>query len=153
MARDGMDFRIPVPTGCRDAGKGKGNVALWVYVILMLAMAWPSAADKAISGVCFSDAAGCRESSKALVQGGGADAAAVAQFGEWHGAVDVGKYGGDALVERARTRRDRLGRFDGLQCEGGPALREGDGDGRERRRGAMLDGQRQVIAIAAQIEV
>jgi hypothetical protein len=37
MARDGMDFRIPVPTGCRDAGKG--NVALWAYVILMSAMA------------------------------------------------------------------------------------------------------------------
>jgi hypothetical protein len=53
------------------------------------------------------------------------DAAAPAQFGERHGASDFGKC-----------------------CEGGPALGERDGDGCQRRRGPMFDGQRQVIAIA-----
>jgi hypothetical protein len=40
-----------------------------------------------------------------------------------------------------------------VTCKGGPALGKRDGDGHLRRRGAMLDGQRQVIAMAAQIEV
>jgi hypothetical protein len=70
-----------------------------------------------------------------------------------HGAATVGKCRGDALVERDRARRGGLGRVDDLQCEGGPALGQSDGDGRQRRRGPMLDGEPQVIAVAAQIEI
>jgi hypothetical protein len=46
-----------------------------------------------------------------------------------------------------------LGRVDGLQSEGGPALGQRNGDGGERGCGAMLDGEGEVIAVAAQIEV
>ena len=78
------------------------------------------------------------------------------KLGEPHGTGDVGKCCGDALVERALARCGRrrgVGRSDDLQCEGGSALRKRDDDGCQRRRGPMFDGQRQVIAIAAQIEV
>jgi hypothetical protein len=112
-----------------------------------------SAVGEAVAFVGLGDAAGGGEGSEALVQGGGADAALGAQLGERHGTGDFGKCCGDALVERALARCGWLRRVDGLQCEGGPALGKRDGDGCQRRRGPMLDGQRQVIAIAAQIEV
>jgi hypothetical protein len=99
----------------------------------------------------LADAAGGGEGGEAFVQGSGADAAAPAQFGERHGAI--GKSSGDALVERGGGWRRRIGRLDDLQGEGRPALGKCDGDGGERRRGAMLDGEREVIAIAAQTEI
>jgi hypothetical protein len=45
------------------------------------------------------DAAGGGEGGEALVQDGGVDAAARAQFGERRGAINVGKSSSDALVE------------------------------------------------------
>jgi len=102
---------------------------------------------------------GGREGGEAFVQGGGADAAGAAQRGEGHGAVAVGQCCGDAFVERAWARSGglstcrSLGRVDGLQSEGGPVLGQRDGDWGERRCGAMLDGEGEVIAVAAQIEV
>ena len=44
-------------------------------------------------------AAGGGKGGEALVEGGGTDAAARAQLGEWQRAVDVGECGRDALVE------------------------------------------------------
>jgi len=112
-----------------------------------------SVAGAAVALVGLDDAAGGGEGSEAFIQGGGADAAAAAQLGEPHGTATVGKCCGDALVERDRARRGGLGRVDDLQCEGGPALGQRDGDWRQRRRGSMLDGEPQVIAVAAQIEI
>jgi hypothetical protein len=103
--------------------------------------------------VGLDDAAGVGEGGEALVQGGGTDAATAARRGERHGADAVGKCRGDALVERARARRGHLGRVGDLQPESGPSLSKPYGDGRQRRRGPMLHGEREVIAIAAQIEV
>ena len=73
--------------------------------------------------VGIDDAAGVGEGGEALVRGGGADAAAVAQLGEWHGAGDVGKCCGDALVERALARCGRrrgVGRIDAVRQDRGP---------------------------------
>jgi len=83
------DFPIPVPARCRDGGKRNWELGAW-----------------ALAMVGLDDASGVGEGSKALVQGGGADAAAVAQLDEGHGAGDVGKYCGDAVVEGARLHVD-----------------------------------------------
>ena len=81
----------------------------------------------------------------------GADATTRAQFGAWHGAAAVGEEScGDTLVKRGRGWGGLADNFHG-EC--GPALGERDSDGRERWRGAMLDGKRQIIAIATQIKV
>src|SRR5271166_4840351 len=49
-----------------------------------------SATGEAITLVGFAEAAGGGKGGEALVEGGGSDAAARAQLGEWQRAVDVG---------------------------------------------------------------
>ncbi len=148
----GRASQFPFPQAVGIAGSGTGSRRLGAGLILIVGGV-RSVAGELVAFVGLGNAAGGGEGGEALVQGGGADAAAPAQFGERHGGGDVGKCCGDALVDRGRGWGGRLGRVDDLQGEGGPALAERDGDGGERRRGAMLDGQRQVIAVAAQIEV
>jgi hypothetical protein len=81
----------------------------------------------------------------------GADATTRAEFGAWRGAAAVGEEScGDTHVDRGRGWGGLVDNFHG-EC--GPALCERDSDGRERWRGAMLDGKRQIIAIATQIKV
>jgi hypothetical protein len=70
---------------------------------------------EAVALIGLADAAGGGEGGEAVVQGGGADAAVPAQFGERHGAI--GKSSGDALVERGGGWRGRIGRIDDLQGE------------------------------------
>src|SRR5271155_4195052 len=54
---------------------------------------------------------------------------------------------------RAWRRRCRIAPVDDLQGEGGATLCQLDGDGGHGWRGTMLDRQREIIAVAAQIEV
>jgi len=98
-----MDFPRPLPPRCRESWKrkraaGACRAADCGCVPGVIARA-PSATGEAITLVGLAEAAGGGEGCEALVEGGGADAAARAQLGEWQRAVDVGECGRDALVE------------------------------------------------------
>ena len=71
------------------------------------------------------------------------------------GHFDIGQCRDDALVERARWSERRCGAIDDLQRERWTALRQRDGDRAERRCGTVLDGERELVAIAvsAQVEI
>ena len=108
--------------------------------------------------VGFAEAAGGGKGGEALVEGGGADAAARAQFGEWQRAVDVDERSRDALVEGSGSRRLRGWRFDDLERESIGALSEFERHARHGRSGAVLDGQGDIavfagIAVAAEVKV
>jgi hypothetical protein len=108
--------------------------------------------------VGLAEAAGGGKGGEALVEGGGADAAACAQFGEWQRAVDVGERSRDALVEGSGSRRLRGSRFDDLERESIGALSEFERHAGHGRSGAVLDGQGNIaifagIVVAAEVEV
>src|SRR5208337_3137658 len=113
---------------------------LWLCSRLIVARAL-SATGEAITLVGLAEAAGGGKGGEALVEGGGSDAAARAQLGEWQRAVDVGECGSDAL------ERESVG-----------ALSEFERHARHGRRGAVLDGQGDIavfagIAVATEVEV
>ena len=117
-----------------------------------------SATGETIALVGLAEAAGSGEGSEALVEGGGADAAACAQFGKRQWMVDVGERGRDALVDGTGHRRLRLARFADFEREGVGALSEFECHGGHGRSGAVLDGQGDIaavagIAVAAEVEV
>ena len=58
-----------------------------------------------VAGVGLDDAAGGGECGEALVEGGGADAAAVTQLREWHGTAGVGERGYDAAKKVLGRKR------------------------------------------------
>src|SRR5271166_6297501 len=130
---------------------------LWVCSRLIVARAL-SATGEAITLVGLAEAAGGGKGGKALVEGGGTDAAARAQLGEWQRAVDVGECGSDALVEGTGSRRLRGSRFDDLERESVGAPSEFERHARHGRSGAVLDGQGDIavfagVAVAAEVEV
>jgi len=117
-----------------------------------------SATGDAIALFGLAEAAGGSEGGEALVEGGGADAAARAQLGKRQRVVDIGERGGDALVDGTGRRRLRCAPFDDFEREGVGALSEFECHGGHGRRGAMLDGQDDIaafagIAVAAEVEV
>src|SRR5271157_4578153 len=113
---------LPLPPRCRESWKRKRAVGamsrrrLWLCSRLIVARAL-SATGEAITLVGLAEAAGGGKGGEALVEGGGADAAARAQLGEWRRAVDVGECGSDALVDGTGSRRLRGSRFDDLERE------------------------------------
>ena len=84
---------------------------------------------------------------------GGPDPAAGAQVGERKRLVGLGEGRHDALVERGRVDGDGPRPLDRFQGEGRAVLDQFDDERTGRWRGAMLDGQRQRLAVTAQIEV
>ena len=158
-----MDFPLPLPPRCRESWKRKRAAGamsrrrLWLCSRLIVARAL-SATGEAITLVGLAEAAGGGKGGEALVEGGGSDAAARAQLGEWQRAVDVGECGRDALVEGTGSRRLRGSRFDDLERESVGALSEFERHARHGRRGAVLDGQGDIavfagIAVATEVEV
>src|SRR5271165_1933388 len=158
-----MDFPLPLPPRCRESWKRKRAVGamsrrrLWLYSRLIVARAL-SATGEAITLVGLAEAAGGGKGGEALVEGGGADAAARAQLGEWQRAVDVGECGSDALVDGTGSRRLRGSRFDDLERESVGAPSEFERHARHGRSGAVLDGQGDIavfagVAVAAEVEV
>ena len=158
-----MDFPLPLPPRCRESWKRKRAVGamsrrrLWLCSRLIVARAL-SATGEAITLVGLAEAAGGGEGGEALVEGGGADAAARAQLGERQRAVDIGECGSDALVDGTGSRRLRGSRFDDLERESVGALSEFECHAGHGRSGAVLDGQGDIavfagIAVAAEVEV
>src|SRR6202050_4140365 len=112
-----------------------------------------SAVGEAISFLGLDDAAGVGEHGEPLIARGGADATAGTQLGERQRGAGSSECGGDALVERAWWRRCRIAPVDDLQGKGGTTLCQLDGGGGHGWRGTMLDRQREIIAVAAEVEV
>jgi hypothetical protein len=76
-----------------------------------------------------------------------------AQLGEWERSFGIGQSCHDALVERCWCARHGRWLFDDFEREGVTALSEFDPHRLCRRCGAMLDGEGEIIAVAAQIEI
>ena len=112
-----------------------------------------SASSEAIAIVGLDEVAGGGQGSQALVEGGGADAAQRAQLGERQRAVDIGERHGDALVDGAARRGWRWMRIDDLERKRVAALRELERDGGHGESRPVLDGEVEIIAVAAQIEI
>ena len=117
-----------------------------------------SVTGEAIALLGSAESAGGDEGSEALVEGGGADAAARAQLGKRHRPVDIGERGSDALVYGTGRRRLWHAPFDDLEREGVGALSEFECHAGHGRGGAVLDGQRDIaavagVAVAAEVEV
>src|SRR6202011_4276360 len=101
----------------------------------------------------FGDAAGCSERSKALIEGGGTDAAFGAQFGEGDRGSGGGERCRNPLIQRGWHRRYQIAALDKLKREGFACFDELDLHRLQRRSVAVLDGQGQSILIRAQIEI
>jgi hypothetical protein len=112
-----------------------------------------SAVFETVAAGGLDDAAGGGEQADALVESGGPDPTSGAQIGERKRLSGFGERRRDALVERGRGNCDGLGPLDHLQGEGRAILGQLDDERAGRWSRAMLDGQRQLLAVATQIEV
>ena len=112
-----------------------------------------SSAGEAVTVVGSDEAAGDGEGGKPLAEGGVSHAAGRAELRERHRLVRLGEGAGDALVHGGRRWLSGRAVLDDLERQGVAALGELEGDGRDGRRGAVLDGQGEIIAVAAKVEV
>ena len=94
---------LPLPTRCRECRKRKRAAARYRAdcrcVPGLIIVRARSVTGEAIALLGSAESAGGDEGSEALVEGGGADAAARAQLGEWQRAADV-SVGRTATVDR-----------------------------------------------------
>ena len=140
-----MGFPVPLPGFCRVFGKRKWEVSgtrrprcrFRGRDVDNVRRSGPtvlrgqcSAAGEAVSVGGFDDDAGSGHGGEALVEGGGANAAGSAQFGEWPGFACVGERCSDALIDGSLLDGGfGLGiGLDGLQGEGVIALGEFESD-------------------------
>lgn len=113
--------------------------------------------EKAAVGV--EDAAEREELGEPLAEGGGADAAGLAELASCHGPVGGAENLLDALFRRRtvrswrRSRRRRVGGGGDAQCERVSVLVKLEGERGDGRSGAVLDGEGQAVLGAAEIEV
>jgi hypothetical protein len=102
-----MGFPLPLPPRCRESWKRKraaGAMSPPIVAVLPADCRGCSVSDRrGDTLVGLAEAAGGGKGGEALVEGGGADAAACAQFGEWPRAVDVGERSRDALVGKRES--------------------------------------------------
>jgi hypothetical protein len=101
--------------GSRPPARSRADCRLVLHLIVVRA---PSVTGKAIAFVRLAEAAGGDQGCEALVEGGGADAAARAQLGKGQRAVAIGERGGDTFVDGTGHRRLRCARFEDFEREG-----------------------------------
>jgi hypothetical protein len=138
-------FPVPVPARCRGgSGKCCGGWAV---------LSRRSSAGEAIAAVGLDESAFGGEGGEALREGGGTDATALTQLGEGERWFGIGQGCHDARIERGWRRRHVHGLLDDFEREGITALSEFNPHRLCGWRGAMLDAEGEIIAVAAQIEI
>src|SRR5215831_16279503 len=120
-------------------------------IVIVAGISANQAVATAVAGL--DDATRRGERSKALIEGGGADAAVRAQLGEGDRQSRGGERRHDALIDRAWHGHCRFAALDESEGEGLPRFNELDLHRLQRRCGAVLDREGEGISFAAQIEV
>ena len=138
-----MDFRLPVPACCRACGKRNWEVG-WSRL---------GFGSDAISVGTTLKKAGGDHGGQTLVEGSVADAAQRPQFGDRQRLRRVDQCGGDALIDRRGCRCLTCRGCEDLKSERIMVRHEFQVDGGRGRGRAMLDGERELGTVAAQIQV
>src|SRR5262244_149829 len=120
-------------------------------IVIVAGISANQAVATAVAGL--DDATRRGERSKALIEGGGADAAVRAQLGEGDRGSGGGERRRDALIDRAWHGHRRFAALDELEGEGLSRFNELDLHRLQRWGGTVLNGEGQGVSVTAQIEV